>query len=492
MKRFSNGPLEDFSLANGGRVLILIAAWFCQASIVRGDLKSDVREALAKSCRYYFEEVASHGGYVYYYSPDLTTRLGEGPATPTQIWVQPPGTPTVGLAYLAAYDATGEPFYLQAAMEAGQALLYGRLQSGCWTNSIDFDPKGKTAAYRNGKGIGRNFSTLDDGISQTALQFLMKLDQATGFRNQLVHSETLSALKAFLAAQHSNGAFPQGWDEVAQTSRPQRRATFPKYDWKTEGRIKNYWDMATLNDRMAGTITQTLLTAHRIYESGRAEHEQTYLPRLRRFGDFLIAAQLPEPQPGWAQQYNDEMNPIWARRFEPPAVAGRESQDVISSLLVIAEVTGEAKYLEPIPSALSWLQRSQLPNGQLARYYELQTNRPLYMTRSGKQYSLTYDDSRLPSHYGWKVENRIGELRRRYLEVSTTAADAGVSRPDQAVSESLVLSILNQLDSQGRWISEFSGEALPGQPKFRPGDRYLSSQVFADNVIELAAFLRQP
>src|SRR5690606_1376148 len=100
---------------------------------------------------------AVHGGYVYYYSPDFSRRLGEGVAAPEQIWVQPPGTPTVGMAYLAAWKATSDDDYLTAARDAARALIYGQLQSGGWTNSIDFVPRSeRTALYRNGKGRGRN------------------------------------------------------------------------------------------------------------------------------------------------------------------------------------------------------------------------------------------------------------------------------------------------------------------------------------------------
>ena len=42
---------------------------------------------------FYRGKVASHGGYVYYYSPDLKERWGEGKASPDILFVQPPGTP---------------------------------------------------------------------------------------------------------------------------------------------------------------------------------------------------------------------------------------------------------------------------------------------------------------------------------------------------------------------------------------------------------------
>ena len=30
--------------------------------------------------------------------------------------------------------------------------------------------------------------------------------------------------------------------------------------------------------------------------------------------------QMPDPQPGWAQQYDYDMRPMWARKFEPAAI----------------------------------------------------------------------------------------------------------------------------------------------------------------------------
>lgn len=468
-------------------VLLLLIFHSSQGQLRAMDLKSDARTALGKAADFYRTQVAVNGGYVYYYSTDLKTRLGEGPASATQIWVQPPGTPTVGLAFLDTYEVTGEPRFLQAAMDAGKALVYGQLKSGAWTNSIDFSPTGKTAAYRNGQGHGRNFSTLDDGISQTAIQFMIRLDAVTGFRNAEIHSATQSALAALLDAQFTNGAFPQGWDDDSDHRRPDAIASFPDHEWRTEGRIKNYRDMATLNDGMAGTITETLVVAHRTYEAELSHDQPTYLPRLKKFGRFLIAAQMPEPQPGWAQQYNDQLQPIWARRFEPPAVAGRETQDVIQALIRIAQVTNDPSYLAPIPAALRWLKKSELPDGRLARYYELRTNRPLYMTRSGKQYSLTYSDNRLPDHYGWKVNNRLAALQESYRIAMSSQSPASESPSP----EFQVRKVIADLDANGRWVSIFAGEPLPGQPKFRNGDQYISSQLFANHIQLLAAFLEE-
>jgi PelA/Pel-15E family pectate lyase len=446
-------------------------------------LRGRVVAAMKSASVFYVRKVSSHGGYVYFYSVDLTKRWGEGVATRDQVWVQPPGTPTVGLAYLAAYKATSDPFYLDAAKQAAEAIVYGQLKSGGWTNCVDFDPRGRrSAAYRNGKGRGKNNSSFDDGQSQSAMRLLIAVDEALEFKNRKIHQSAEIALKALLAAQFTNGGFPQVWTKPV-SKQPVRKASYPSYDWRTEGRIKNYWDMYTLNDNVCGYIAQTLIDAHHIYK------DEKYLAALKRLGDFLILAQMPAPQPGWAQQYNYEMKPIWARKFEPPGVSGDESQEAVETLLQIFQITGDRKYLKPIPAALTYLKRSLLKDGRLARYYELKTNRPLYMQRSGKRYTLTYDDSRLPRHYGWKIVSRLKQLESRYKLLAAKRSISNSPR-SRAELEPAVRRILKTLDQQGRWIQTANGERLVGQPRFPLKTRYISSEVFSRNLETLSAYLQ--
>ena len=294
-------------------VWLLIAFSFStQFAFAQSPDKASIESAMKKAATYFRNELAVNGGYVYFYSRDLQRRLGEGAATPTEIWVQPPGTPTVGMAYLAAWEATGDNFYLEAAREVGEALIYGQLESGGWRNSIDFDPAGpRIDQYRNGKGKGKNFSSLDDGITQAALQMLIQLDGALNQEAKNIHEAAEFGLQNLLKAQFANGAFPQGWDGPVSQSHPEKKANYPDYDWRTEGRIKEYWDLYNLNDDIASDVAETLLEAIRVYD--KAEYKSA----LAKLGDFLILAQMPEPQPAWAQQYNYDMQPVWARKFEP-------------------------------------------------------------------------------------------------------------------------------------------------------------------------------
>jgi len=193
---------------------------------------------------------------------------------------------------------------------------------------------------------------------------------------------------------------------------------------------------------------------------------------------------MPEPQPAWAQQYNYEMKPIWARKFEPPGISGDESQEVIETLMKISVATGDRKYLEPIPRALVYLKQSLLPDGRLARYYELKTNKPLYMIRRGKVYTLTHDDSNLPAHYGWKWDSRLRELEKQYelLKKGTTATKRSVQRDE-------IRQVISALDGRGRWVSTYGGESLIGQAKMQLGAKYLSSERFSCNLSAISDFI---
>ena len=71
------------------------------------------------------EKVAHRGGYVWNYLPDRSRRWGEMEARASMIWIQPPGTPSMGHLFLDAFHATGDDYYYEAAEEVAGALICG-------------------------------------------------------------------------------------------------------------------------------------------------------------------------------------------------------------------------------------------------------------------------------------------------------------------------------------------------------------------------------
>jgi hypothetical protein len=206
--------------------------------------------------------------------------------------------------------------------------------------------------------------------------------------------------------------------------------------------------------------------------------DERYLTAAKNGGEFLILAQLPEPQPGWAQQYNFAMEPAWARSFEPPAIASAESASAMRTLVELFLETGEERFMEPIPAFVDWLERSTISDGQWARLYELGSNRPLYGDRDGRiHYALGEISEERQLGYAWEADFGLADTIAFFEAVRTAGRDTFLAdrlrgrhdRPEQ----SEIAEILAGQDSQGRWLS----------------DGWIDMQTFVENIEALSEYL---
>lgn len=431
------------------------------------DLPQQASAAMEKAVHYLRSEVAVGGGYLGSYTVDLSDQWGEGHATRNQNWIQPPGCPSVGFAFLRAWEATGDQQYLQAAREVAGALIYGQLECGGWDYIVDHSPEGARAWYyrHNADGEdealkkGRNRGTFDDNTTQHATRLLMAVDRALQMEDAEVHQAALAALEFHLEAQGDTGGWPQVYPLTG----------------------RGYSDFWTFNDNTIADCCDVMMIAHKTYGDER------YKASVLRCGRFIIDAQLPEPQRAWAQQYDHDMKPAWARRFEPPAVTAGESGGVMRLLLAIALFTGDEQYLQPLPAALDWYRRSELQGedrGKWARFYELGTNRPLYMTAN--TYFLTYDGGNCPDHYSFKGAYFPAAVEQQYNAITQVGpakymaqtAPQPASTEDKLARargmEERVRQLLEAQDERGRWIT---------------GDKIVM-ETFERNIQALADYLR--
>ena len=447
------------------------------AAVQNHELADDARAAMEKATAY-IRSIATEGGYLWRYSPDLKERAGEEPATATQIWVQPPGTPSMGMAFLRAYEATGDARYLDVAKAAADALAAGQFESGGWDYRVDFDPAESAKRYRR-IDVGRisaaeaakryNLSVYDDDNTQSALRFLVAVADAakdsTEPRDLRIREARDYGLAKLIEAQRPNGGWPQAWNgrPVNPADYPVQPARFPA-EWPRTYPKQKYYSCYTLNDNTQRDCILALLDAAR--RLGRPEYRAAAL----QGGDFLLHAHLPEPQAAWAQQYNAQMEPAWARSFEPPAVCSSESSGAMRVLVDLYLETGDEKYLRPIPRAIAWLQRSEIAPGRWARFYEMGTNRPIYGDRDGTiHYQVEELSPERRTGYGWQggfgvagavayYENVTKAGRAAWLDRKETAPPTG--RQGTAGAQSLeprVRAVLAALDAQSRWIARSRG-----------------------------------
>jgi hypothetical protein len=401
------------------------------------------------------QSLAIEGGYVYHYSMDGKEKWGEGKTDDRTIEVQPPGTPAVGMSFLKAYRNTKNKDFFSAAEEASNALIKGQNDLGGWEHKIYFDrPTGKKVSF-------------DDNQTQSAISFLMALDQEID--RPALREAVEKALDMMMKSQLDNGGWPH------------------QYPWQG-----NYHDYATFNDQGINDCIRVMIEANSYYE------KEDIIKSLHKVGRFLMISQLPPPQPGWAQQYNEYLQPAWARTFEPPAVCPSASVNNINSLIDLYEHTGRRNYLEPIPDAIKWLKESRLPNGKWGRFLELGTNKALYYDRDRIRVDSLHQLSlERRTGYGYETDltDALAAVELRFQQASGQAA----ATPDidqEATIEELaadVREIIKSQDKLGRWVvhqdqfrKEVRGKRWNGE--YREEDR-ISSALFNHNVGVLCEFL---
>ena len=476
--------------------------------------REEAQAAMHRAAEFFHREVASGGGYVWRYSGDLRHRQGEAVATPTMIWVQPPGTPAVGDAFLDAYQATGDRYYLQAAHDTAEPLVRGQLVSGGWYYHVELDPRKRgrflyrvdsgqteppprTAGNDDGGGWDvwkkreheRNITILDDDVTQSAVRFLMRLDRALDSQDKMIHETVQYALASLLKAQYPNGAWSHNYDRFPpRTPDPEHypvvKASYPE-SWSRTW-TKDWTGCYMLNDRVTTNAILAMLDAYEAYGDER------YLASAERGAGFLLLAQMPDPQPAWAQQYDRHMHPVWDRPFEPPAITAFESQDVLETLLAVYRSTGDKKYLAPIPPAIAYFRKSQLDDGRLARFYELETNRPLYFERRGKQYDLTHmKGERLPTHYTFVVDSRLDRIEAEHRRLAALDASQLETQEKPKLTAELasqVRSVIDSIDERGAWTEPGWVRDEEGR-KVTPPSGVIESATFVENMKALTRFV---
>ena len=429
-----------------------------------------VTTAMREANDFYLFKLASHGGYASAWKCDLSEAMVEGKRSKTIISIQPHGTTTVGLAMLQAWQATGDEAFLAGAKGAAKALIDCQLESGGWPADFDFggdDPKNwwlrkEVLAGQTEIGKQRNSSTLDDNKTQSALRLLLELSHDPAGRDDAELREAVTyAFDRVLAAQTKIGSWPQQFSDPAPTDGIVKKATMPM-EWPREFPNEKYTNFHTLNDGNLEKLVLLMLRARELTGKDR------YLEAAKRCGDFLLLAQFEGNQPAWAQQYNQEMIPVWARKFEPPALTSTESFGACTTLFEIWIATGEEKYRATIPAALDWLEKSRLPDGQWARFYELHTNKPLYC--EDKTYALTYDGSNTPDRYSFKIEgDLIGKIEKLREALAKPRDEVLASRKDPETAErwlkaarnvrSKVKTALEDQNKDGVWTDDNEIEA---------------------------------
>lgn len=273
---------------------------------------------------------------------------------PTLIPTEAPGTYSVlaedeytvrytMTAMLRGYEVLGDDRYLRSALQAGEMLVATQDEGGAWCQGYIVTPRGYEPVAPGGGEI-------QEGTQQDPIRFLCYLYRVTGDERYL--QAAMRGGDFVLAAQKPDGAWPLGINSL--TMEPSG----------------GYSGFSTLND---GTTIWGMRTMLLVYQM---TGEQRFLDALLRAGDFLIAAQQPAPTFSWAEQYGPDGRPGWAREWEPPAACTTATIYARDGLLLLYDLTGDDRYLEPLRRSLTFWEG--LPAEHRGyRNYDIETGAPI-------------------------------------------------------------------------------------------------------------------
>jgi len=163
-------------------------------------------------------------------------------------------------------------------------------------------------------------------------------------------------------------------------------------------------------------------------------------------------------------------------------VASIQTVRAIEDLEFFYKVTGDRRYLDPIPAALDWLERSRINDDSSktyfhpyfgkprpythAYYYELGTNKPIYAQRSGsgvhdEKFWLSYDFENMYP-YGPPYVLRLEPIRAEYDRISALSPDEAraeyekesISPTRRKTDPAEVRLVIDSLDSRGAWVTD--------------------------------------
>jgi PelA/Pel-15E family pectate lyase len=383
---------------------------------------SAVRSTMMKATKFMVETVGYRGGYLWNYSPDFSRCWGELEAKPSMVWIEN-GTPAMGNTFLDAYQATKDPYYLEAAKAAANVLIWGQHYSGGWPYMLDF--AGETSLKQWYDKVSKGYTycaqehahyygncTFDDSATYDSAMFLLRMYMLT--LDPEYKAAVEKSIDFVLDSQYPVGGWPQRY--------PLR------YEYVKGGK-EDYTSFITINDGVHTNNINFLLSCYVLLGESRL------LEPIQRAMSCVLVLQGGKPQAGWAMQHKLDLNysPGHARDFEPAGYAATATAEMCRNLMRFYRWTGDSKYLARIPDAFEFLESvkysdeeikalgKSVKEGQILcpTFAEVGTNRPLYLHRDAGRYWVDYDYHNLITHYSSTRVINLQALKDEYQQLTS-------------------------------------------------------------------------
>ena len=287
------------------------------------------------------------------------------------------------------------------AWAVGEVVLRFQHPSGGWSKNVDWTQpiESKTAPALTRDGNVETSATIDNGATVSELRFLAKLAAARA--DERCRAAFLRGLDYLFAAQYDSGGWPQ---------------FFPLRP--------GYYGHVTYNDdAMIGVLTLLREVADGAVPFVDGERRERARAAVAKGQDCILRSQVvvDGKRTVWCAQHDEKtLAPAWARTYEPPSLSGNESVGIVRFLMTAGasdDVAGA------IVDAVAWLQSAPLHSVRVettlrsdgsrdrrlvtddaapplwARFYEIGSNRPIFMGRDSV--ARAYNEIELERRLGY-------------------------------------------------------------------------------------------
>lgn len=283
----------------------------------------------------------------------------------------------------AVLNQSPEWYASPAARRLADIVLQYHSPQGGWPKSTNVSIQPRSPDDIPPPGRGRA-NSLDNGAFDLPVRFLAHMAAAT---NDARYRQAVErSLDYLFKAQYPNGGFPQFYPLRA-----------------------GYYSHITYNDdAMIEALTILRDTAEkrgpfRFVDEARRRQAAA---ALKKGIECILRTQIRQNGrlTAWCSQHDAKtLEPAWARAYEPPSLSGGESVGILRFLMEIEEPSPEI--IAAVEGAIKWLQTVAMKGWRIdrilgedgrterrlvndpgapllwARFYELETNRPLYLDR---------------------------------------------------------------------------------------------------------------
>ncbi len=279
----------------------------------------------------------------------------------------------------------------------------------------------------------------------------------------------LGGLDYILDAQYETGGWPRAYPDMTKT---------------------DYYRYVSFNDDVVSDMLYFLqeIQTEKDYRVIGEDNLERAKDAYNRGIDFILKSQIMVngKRTAWPQQCDpDTYEPKSARAFEPASISGGESANVLLFLMDIKKPSPEVK--GAIEAGVQWYRDSQIngleliktkedvmvqPNNSApplwARYYEIETNTPIFAGRDGIiKYNLAEIEQERRRGYQWynnngtKVFERYEEwlYERKWDDQPTTNVDQSKVTP-YTLPDPLILENGKKVKSVKTWESKRRSEIL--------------------------------